>query len=77
MNYQKTTSLRGGASPLDGMTCPIGECTGDPLAGKSLAMVYSPCQPFENVWGAEEGLCHGTVFADLYKPFWGAGRMQR
>ena len=76
MNEQKITSLRGMPSPLAGMSCPVGECAGDVLAGKSLAMVYSPCQEFEIVWCAEEGLCNGTIFQELYKPCWGAGRMR-
>lgn len=41
------------------------------LAGHSLAMVYAPCQSFDTVYSPEEGLCFGTVFPDLNKPFWG------
>ena len=46
------------------------------LTGKSLAMVYSPCQMFEGLYTPEEGLCRGTVFMELEKPFWGARRMK-
>ncbi len=43
----------------------------DCLRGHSLAMVYSPCQEFENLHDTAEALSRGTLFADLYKPFWG------
>ena len=46
------------------------------LAGKSLAMVYSPCQEFDGLHAPEEGLCRGTIFAELEKPFWGARRLK-
>lgn len=46
-------------------------CTNDCLRGQSLAMVYSPCQVFENLYDPSEALCRGTLFSDLYKPFWG------
>ena len=35
----------------------------------SLAMVHSPEQPFEELYSPEEGLAHGTLFKELYKPF--------
>ncbi len=41
------------------------------LAGRSLAMVYSPCQVFDGLYSPEEGLCAGTIFSELNKPFWG------
>ena len=43
----------------------------DCLAGMSLAMVYSPCQEFENLYGHADGIKHGTIFRDLDKPFTG------
>ncbi len=46
----------------------------DPLAGASLAMVYSPEQAFENLYEPDEGLVRGTVFIALEKPFYGDGR---
>ncbi|MBO5022987.1 MAG: spore coat associated protein CotJA [Clostridia bacterium] len=46
-------------------------CKNDCLHGQSLAMVYSPCQEFENLYDTAEALCHGTLFSDLYKPFFG------
>lgn len=51
--------------------CTSGNC---PLAGMSLAMVYSPEQAFENLYEPEEGLAHGTVFIALDMPFLGDGR---
>ena len=44
------------------------------LSDKSLAMVYSPYQKFENLYDPRQGLCNGTVFCDLNKPFLGSGR---
>ena len=44
------------------------------LSDKSLAMVYSPHQKFENLYDPRQGLCNGTVFCDLNKPFLGGGR---
>ena len=46
-----------------------------PLVGKSLAMVYAPCQTFDQLYEPCEGLAHGTIFIELDKPFFGAGRM--
>ena len=59
-----------------GEGCQDDNCTTgrDPLAGRSLAMVYSPEQGFENLYEPEEGLSRGTVFAALEMPFEGDGR---
>ena len=46
----------------------------DPLAGASLAMVYSPEQAFEDLYEPDEALLRGTVFIALEKPFFGDGR---
>ncbi len=46
------------------------------LTGKSLAMVYSPCQEFAGIYAPEEGLCRGTIFMELEKPFYGARRLK-
>ena len=35
----------------------------------SLAMVYSPCQEFENIYDTETALERGTLFFDLEFPF--------
>lgn len=45
----------------------VGAC----LAGTSLAMVYAPVQRFGNLYEPEEGLCRGTIFQELEKPFHG------
>ena len=44
------------------------------LTGFSLAMVYSPEQPFSDIYEPDEGLSRGTIFAALDKPFHGDGR---
>lgn len=37
----------------------------------TLAMVYSPNQAWQNLYSVEEGLCEGTIFRELNKPFYG------
>lgn len=37
----------------------------------SLAMVYSPEQAWQNLYSVEDGLCAGTIFRELDKPFYG------
>ncbi len=44
------------------------------LSGMSLAMVYSPCQEFENLYEPMEALRCGTLFCKLHMPFTGRGR---
>ena len=41
---------------------------------KSLAMVYSPYQSWEDIFTEEEALKNGTLFARLYKPYTGGMR---
>lgn len=41
------------------------------LNGRSLAMVYSPYQKYEELYDPREGLCNGTIFCNLNKPFYG------
>ena len=38
--------------------------------GVSLAMVYSPCQAFANLYEPEAGMERGTIFKELDKPFY-------
>lgn len=38
-----------------------------------LTMSYTPMQRWGNVYDLETGLRKGTIFPDLYKPFYGAG----
>ena len=49
----------------------INGCRNDCLRGQSLAMVYSPCQDFKDLYDPTEALCRGTLFSELYKPFCG------
>ena len=46
------------------------------LSGRSLAMVYSPCQEFEGVYEPMAGLAAGTIFRELEKPFYGVRRLK-
>lgn len=39
-----------------------------------LTMAYVPMQFWRQVYDLETGLQKGTIFPDLYKPFYGAGR---
>lgn len=41
---------------------------------RSLAMVYSEKQHFSSLYDPKEGLCRGTVFQELNKPFLAYGR---
>ena len=45
------------------------------LDGRSLAMVYSPCQRWQELYDLESGFCAGTMFKELDKPFLGASGM--
>ena len=38
--------------------------------GVSLAMVYSPCQAFADLYEPEAGIERGTIFKELDKPFY-------
>ena len=49
--------------------CRCKEC----ISGKSLAMVYAACQDFDGLYSPEQGLCQGTLFAALDKPFRAGG----
>ena len=51
-------------------------CKLDPACpgGAPLAMVYAPCQAFENIYPPEQWLAKGTIFAALDFPFCGARR---
>ena len=41
------------------------------LNGRSLAMVYAPYQKYEELYDPRVGLCNGTIFCNLNKPFYG------
>ena len=42
----------------------------DPAPHMQLARAYVPMQSFEGVFPPEEGLKKGTVFPDLFMPYW-------
>ena len=42
-----------------------------PLAELPLTMAYVPMQRFTQVYDTEKGLCQGTIFPELDKPFLG------
>ncbi len=44
-------------------------CQSPVYPGVSLAMVYSPCQSFDNLHDPEIGIDRGTIFKELDKPF--------
>ena len=54
-------------------SCGI-SCTGWGLTNHPVAMVYSPCQPWNNVYKPEIALERGTVFKDLDLPLEAVGR---
>lgn len=45
----------------------------DELRGMPLAMAYVPWQEWCNIYEADKGFCHGTIFKELNKPFRGIG----
>lgn len=67
----------GGGCHEDGLVTPLPtEPQNGCLTGRSLAMVYSPCQEFEGVYEPMAGLAAGTIFRELEKPFYGARRLK-
>ncbi len=71
-------SVAGGGGCLeDGPVAPLpARPENGCLTGRSLAMVYSPCQEFEGVYEPMAGLAAGTIFRELEKPFYGARRLK-
>ena len=63
----------GGCGCCEGRSDNNGGERADCLRGMSLAMVYSPCQEFEDLYDHTEGLRRGTIFRQLDKPFTGKG----
>jgi len=45
----------------------------DGLNDLALGIAYVPWQTFKQVFDADDGLSHGTIFAELCKPFDGKG----
>lgn len=82
-NGQNVAEPQYGRRPMNGGGCCGCEHGGDSrndnigafdcLHGMSLAMVYSPCQEFEDLYDHTEGLRRGTIFRQLDKPFMGKG----
>lgn len=73
MNHLKTPLLgRGGIPCADSDPSRSTPC---PQSAQSLAMVYSPVQEFEGLYSPQAGLAAGTIFCQLEKPFFGAGRL--
>ena len=67
----------GGCPYEDGPAIPLPDRTENGcLTGRSLAMVYAPCQAFEGVYEPMAGLAAGTIFRELEKPFYGARRLK-
>ena len=64
----------GASRSAERSVCDQGASDSGILEGQSLAMVYSPYQRYEDLYGAKEGLCNGTIFCRLDKPFCGDGR---
>lgn len=46
------------------------------LMGKSLAMAYVPWQKWKDIYDFDKGLCTGTIFHELNKPFEGGRRYE-
>ncbi len=76
--FRPTCALRPSGTPTC-PTLPLSEKTAvntvsDPT---SLAMVYSPRQPWQNLYDPMKALSRGTLFADLDKPFAPPMRQER
>ena len=56
----------------EGCDCDRNTDTDNANFNYSLAMVYSPCQEWQNLYCEEEGMMAGTIFKELDKPFYGA-----
>lgn len=65
--YNEAVPARSGCACATGV--PADSC----LHGRSLAMVYPPHQEFTDLYDPRQGLCNGTVFCELNKPFYGSG----
>ena len=54
----------------DNEICPDGCGKKNCLSGYPLAMAYTPDQIWQNLYCDEDALSHGTMFTELYKPFY-------
>ncbi len=57
--------------PPVGGNCAAGD---NMTSGMPLAMVYAPCQPWQNLYEPDRALTRGTLFAALDLPFLGSQR---
>lgn len=73
MNTSRMNDNRMEDSRMDGscMTCR------NTASNMSLAMAYVPWQNWRDVYDAEKGFHHGTIFQELNKPFLGKGGSRR
>ena len=71
---KETVTVRSDGCGCNDAPCAAGASEDCALSGRSLAMVYSPHQKFQSLYDPREGLCRGTVFCELDKPFYGSGR---
>ena len=62
--------------PENGCGCqkPCNTSCPTEIHAPALAMVYSPYQKFDSLYDPRQGLCNGTIFGELNKPFHGDGR---
>ena len=78
--YRSTCGMNG---PRANAACnPCAEsartsCMYDSIDALPLAMAYVPRQVFSDTFQLSYGLCAGTIFPDLCKPFCGRGGMCR
>jgi len=54
----------------DNSQCDEGCGKNNCLASYSLAMAYTPDQIWQNLYCEEDAMSHGTMFTELYKPFY-------
>ncbi len=71
MNTTPTPPMKPSCQGDEGSSCPIGKCP-KTIKAPALAMVYSPMQCWQNIFEPEEALKNGTMFKDLFLPFYGS-----
>ena len=54
----------------DGTPCNEGCGKDNCLADYPLAMAYTPDQKWQNLYSDDDSISHGTIFTELYKPFY-------
>ncbi len=77
MNIENTNNLRSCTSckeqyaKNEALSCSLTKREKWGLKEYPLASVYAPLQEFRNLYRAEEGIRHGTIFKELDLPFMG------